>query len=302
MPAEFFDWKARQTIEAAHGDPETAGPLAAWAEDVKTNRWDEAAGLNVVFRVRGEAAYVHDSPAVRSAWVSRISTPADASEAVKGVSFLSGEEEPIARLHPMLSGVIGAQSSGAALVSFNNAAFESYGKSQSYNAPLGVQDAFRYTTALNRLLADPKRKVRIGDATVVFWSDRPEAGDAELAFASLLSEDAPATDPAEHAATISRVEHFLHAARSGALDDPLARAGQLAADGPQRLAVRVGIALGAGETGTVEIATTSSVRAKVKRVSGWPGREKLTRSPSPRRIWIRLASASSVPSHVTFTS
>ena len=53
MPAEFFDWKARQIIAAAHGDPDTAGPLAAWAEDVKTNRWDEAAGLGVLVAADG---------------------------------------------------------------------------------------------------------------------------------------------------------------------------------------------------------------------------------------------------------
>ena len=82
----------------------------------------------------------------------------------------------LARLHPQISGVVGANTSGAAIVSFNLDAFESYGKSQSYNAPVGTRDAFRYTTALNRLLADDARRVRIGDATVVFWSDRAEGG------------------------------------------------------------------------------------------------------------------------------
>ena len=95
---------------------------------------------------------------------------------VLGVSLVSGEEEELARLHPQISGVVGANTTGAAIVSFNLDAFESYGKSQSYNAPVGTRDAFRYTTALNRLLADDARRVRIGDATVVFWSDRPEGG------------------------------------------------------------------------------------------------------------------------------
>lgn len=52
--------------------------------------------------------------------------------------------------------VPGAQSSGAALVSFNAPAFESYGKEQSYNAPVGKYAEFAYTTALNYLLS--KRK------------------------------------------------------------------------------------------------------------------------------------------------
>ena len=53
-----------------------------------------------------------------------------------------------------IKGVIGAQSSGAALVSFNASAFESYGKEQSYNAPVGKYAEFAYTTALNYLLSE----------------------------------------------------------------------------------------------------------------------------------------------------
>ena len=108
-----------------------------------------------------------------------------------GVSLVNGEEEELARLHPQLSGVAGANTSGAAIVSFNKDAFESYGKSQSYNAPVGTRDAFRYTTALNRLLADGARRTRIGDATVVFWSDRASGADAEEMFRQIFGEDAP---------------------------------------------------------------------------------------------------------------
>ena len=68
----------------------------------------------------------------------------------------------------------GAQSSGASLVSFNAAAFESYGKTQSYNAPVGEPAAFAYTTALNALLADREHVQQIGDATVVYWSQNAE--------------------------------------------------------------------------------------------------------------------------------
>ena len=81
MPAEFFDWKARQIIAAAHGDPDTAGPLATWAEDVRTRRWDEAAGLGVLVAADGRlVAETHrgkplpDRP--NPAYVTRILDPA----------------------------------------------------------------------------------------------------------------------------------------------------------------------------------------------------------------------------------
>ena len=154
--------------------------LDAWKPEQAESlpNWEEAAGLNVVFRLRAREGYVHQSEAVRAAWLRSIAKEDTKDKPVRGVSLLTGEEEELARLHPQIKGVIGANTTGAAIVSFNLDAFESYGKSQSFNAPVGTRDAFRYTTALNRLLADDTRKVRIGDATVVFWSG-PGGEDAE---------------------------------------------------------------------------------------------------------------------------
>ena len=73
-------------------------------------------------------------------------------------------------VHPAIKNVAGAQSSGAALVSFNAPAFCSYGKEQSLNAPTGKYAAFAYTAALNYLLADRDHVFRVGDATVVCWA------------------------------------------------------------------------------------------------------------------------------------
>ena len=57
---------------------------------------------------------------------------------------VSGETQPIARLHPAIKGVWGAQTSGANIVSFNQRAFESYGKEgrQGENAPVGEATVF----------------------------------------------------------------------------------------------------------------------------------------------------------------
>jgi CRISPR-associated protein Csd1 len=191
-------------------DPRQAESLPNWAE---------AAGQNVVFKIRGREGYIHQSDAVREAWLRRANTRSEAEPPLRGVSLVSGEEEEIARLHPQISGVVGANTTGAAIVSFNLDAFESYGKSQSYNAPVGLRDAFRYTTALNRLLADDRRRVRIGDATVVFWTDQPAAADAEEFFRELFGEDIP--KDAEHQATIERLRAFLEAVRQGRLESSL---------------------------------------------------------------------------------
>lgn len=183
--------------------------------------WAEAAGMNVVFRLRGQHGYVHESERVRQAWLRRLDAGQNQEATLRGVSLISGQEEYLARLHPLISGVAGTNTTGAAIVSFNLNAFASYGKTQSYNAPLSVHEAFQYTTALNRLLSDDSHRVRIGDATVVFWTDRPDSKEAEEVFAALFAEEVPKEDSAESGKLIDRLRGFLKAARQGKLDDQI---------------------------------------------------------------------------------
>lgn len=145
-----------------------------------------------VFRIAGEHYFVHDDPAVVAFWSRHHAGDPDAP---RGECLVTGREEPIARVHePKIKGVLGAQTSGALLVSFNDAAYESFGKDQSFNAPVSAGVAFRYTNALNHLLGRNDRLVRLGDSTVVFWAERPVRLEE---FASEIWGDAP--PPAEDA-------------------------------------------------------------------------------------------------------
>ncbi len=173
--------------------------------------WEDVCDSNLVFRLRGERSYVHDSPALRQAWLEVVGKESDSQ---RGRSLLSGSVDDLARLHPSIKGVFGAQTTGAALASFNCAAFESYGKDQTFNAPISVADAFCYTTALNRLLADNRRRVRVGDATVVFWADRPTP--FEDFFGGAIAEPS-----AEDMKTNDRLRDFLERFKQGRLGDVL---------------------------------------------------------------------------------
>lgn len=102
-----------------------------------------------------------------------------------GRCLVTGKVAPVARLHPLLKGVRGAQSSGAALVSFNGSAFESYGKEQGDNAPVSEYVATAYGQALNYLLTDAAHHRMLGDTTVVFWADVEEN---ENGYAHFLAE------------------------------------------------------------------------------------------------------------------
>jgi CRISPR-associated protein Csd1 len=187
--------------------------LVRFLERWRPERFDEAPfradmlDANVMFRLNGEQGYIHQRPAARAL----IEAEAPDAGAHGAMCLISGEEAPIARLHPTIKGVDGAQTAGAALVSFNLDAFTSLGKDQGANAPTNQAAAFRYGTALNHLLArggGNRLRRPIGDATVVFWADASNAP----AVASLF---AVYSDPPSDAQQARKVGDELEAIASG---------------------------------------------------------------------------------------
>jgi CRISPR-associated protein Csd1 len=103
----------------------------------------------------------------------------------RGVCLVTGDiDTKVERLHPAIKGVRGGNTQGGALISFNLPAFNSYGKTQNFNAPVGKRAAFAYATALNVLLGkDSANKITIADSTIVFWSEKKSEGiDPEEIF------------------------------------------------------------------------------------------------------------------------
>ncbi|WP_405108034.1 type I-C CRISPR-associated protein Cas8c/Csd1 [Paenibacillus sp. FSL K6-1217] len=128
---------------------------------------------NFIFKLQGSDPFVHQTSEIITIWTS--SQREDKKGTVYGTCLISGEaNRPIARTHEIkIKGVADAQSMGASLVSFNFPALQSYGKEQSYNAPVSEEAAAGYAKALNHLLASRENRLRgVGDMTVVFWADR----------------------------------------------------------------------------------------------------------------------------------
>jgi len=119
-------------------------------------------------------AYIHQKKHVKKAWEDFYTKSINDEKPLVSQCLISGKTEPIARTHQLIKGVTHAQSAGASIVGFNDKAFFSYGKEQSYNAPISENSMFKYTTALNYLLSESKHRLQIGDSTVVFWADAPE--------------------------------------------------------------------------------------------------------------------------------
>ncbi|MEG2155925.1 MAG: type I-C CRISPR-associated protein Cas8c/Csd1 [Burkholderiaceae bacterium] len=181
----------------------SAPPLAALAAD---SAWSVLIDENPVvsFRLVGDAGLVCQRPAVLAAVVPE-------SEGDEGMCLITGGQGALERLHTSIKGVWGAQSSGANIVSFNYPAFESFGREQGGNAPVGKQAAFAYTTALNDLLAaDSPHRLQIGDSSTVVWAEH--ADELESAFPLLFGESA---DDPSHGVEAAR--KLLTAVNSGRL-------------------------------------------------------------------------------------
>lgn len=177
--------------------------------------WREALekNLNVVFHIEGSC-----DPSICDTIRPLTSVMSSKNEAVvNGLCLVTGDKSELLRLHAPIKNVQGTNTSGGALVSFNLPAFQSLGKTQNYNAPISESAAFAYTTGLNMLLRrDSPNKVRIGDATVVFWSQRESRAaeyDLETSFTSFFA-DPPKDDPDRG---VLAVKALYEAAHSGTI-------------------------------------------------------------------------------------
>lgn len=156
----------------------------------------KAGSVKITFRVSSTPYHtVVDSPAVIEAIDRKFGSSDGTSDSTSvGTCLVSGMQNvPIALTHPVIKGVRGAQTSGAAIVSFNKDAFNSYGKEQSINAAVEKNIATQYVKILNNLTAsNSKQCIQIGDATTVFWAKKESFFEKSF---SMFFQEARKDDP-----------------------------------------------------------------------------------------------------------
>ena len=135
-------------------------------------------GCNMTFRLQGQPDLICQSKAIQSYLKHQLETPSKTENSVESICLVTGKRLPIARLHQPISGVNAKPSPFA---SINLDAFESYGKTQGYGFPVSETAMFEYTTALNTLLKSNNR-FRLGDVSVVCWSEKPSQKEQEIPF------------------------------------------------------------------------------------------------------------------------
>lgn len=175
--------------------------------------WAEMLDKNIVFRLDGTREFIHDRPAVKNAWLKYLWAEKDVQ---KGTCLITGQKDvPIPSIHAAIKGVPGAQAFGAALISFNFDSARSFGKKQNLNAPICDHAAFAYTTALNHLLSSrSRRKLQVGDTTIVFWTDAPTKAEDFFGLALGGKE-------AEDKGMVKELEQYLDAATQGSYPDEI---------------------------------------------------------------------------------
>lgn len=175
----------------ASWNPQSAEENAALAPE-----WEEILkGGNLVFCMDG--VYAQDVPEIAQAWDKAYASD---ERAERGRCLVTGQEAPIAILHPSIKGVVGAQPSGASVVSFNAPSLESYGKEerdkqgQGRNAPVSTYAAFAYGEALNYLLREKDYHCRLGDTTLIYWAEGAEAEYSSAMFGMMFNDDMEQND------------------------------------------------------------------------------------------------------------
>ena len=176
---------------------------------------------NGVFRLRGHSIDVHKEPEIVEWWRKEGEgkwTDDGKHTEKKGICLISGHYDTIARLHePAIRGVVNASSIGAKIVSFKCDAFQSYGKEQGENAPISADVAHKYACGLNFLLSQDLQRTRIGDATVVFWTDAPKerAGMYNYFAAASIAGLSYLKEKAQDMALVATVNDWLSKIAAG---------------------------------------------------------------------------------------
>lgn len=146
-------------------------------------------GVNTTFKLLGEDGLILSCESVRQYQTELASQPEDPNP-YRSLCLVSGNEDYITRIHNQTP-IFGGQSTGK-LVNFQrNVGFDSYGKQHAYNAPIGLTTHLTYTTALNTLIRGTTNKVVLAGSTLLFWSDKDNWLEDDLAGFITLDKDDP---------------------------------------------------------------------------------------------------------------
>ncbi len=180
--AEFMRAR-RDACATSTGEP-TVRAVAAFLADMQVGDLllppDFDPKENVTFRVDGIRPI--DLQSVRAFWEY---APGASVTTEPMQCLICGNIRPAVKVLPIqYKGIPGGQSSGAALISFNASAFDSYGLDTSVGAPTCEECGWRFSNSLNELLQGEQTHLRIDPVVYIFWTRKPLG----ISWANILTD------------------------------------------------------------------------------------------------------------------
>lgn len=162
----------------------------------------ENMGRNFSFRLDGDDRLIAEKSEL---YADMLATTQDDES---GVCLITGRRGPLVRL-TAATPVPGSQATASLVSMQKNQGYDSYGKSQAFNAPISKEAEFAYTSALKNLLGKESRnKKTVGDRTYLFWGtgENTCVSDVEDSFLSFLGFGADKDgDPNEHVGKVQKL-------------------------------------------------------------------------------------------------
>lgn len=162
---------------------------ASWPECLKI------LSCNMTFSLVGDTVPIPCRKAIQDHVRTTISQAMTSNEEEQNVDkvfancLITGNYGEIARTH----GRTPIDKDTKSLVAFQkNSGYDSFGKEQCFNAPVCKSAEFAYTTGLNTLLKSRGQRIRVGDATTIFWSEKSSALEKDAYF---FFSEPPKDDP-----------------------------------------------------------------------------------------------------------
>lgn len=183
-----------------------------WEECKKSNG-------NFSFILNAEMDLIAQAPAVKAYQKSLTAQNDDiedsGAENIVGTCLITGEKSLIARLHTATP-ISGAKSIAKFVGFQKNSGYDSFGKEQSYNAPVSVNAMNAYTKALKYLIKTKDNHFRLGEDTVIFWAEKENKEyDFEGVFSDFFSKDFDSDDPDK---SVKEVKNLFAAIYTGKVE------------------------------------------------------------------------------------
>ncbi|MEZ5457650.1 MAG: type I-C CRISPR-associated protein Cas8c/Csd1 [Lysobacteraceae bacterium] len=190
-PADYIEWQIGETR------PRTDSDVQAWWRTWRENDKNSKSKATKSLQAKKPSKESKDGVSMRCFLTGSLGTPLSRHRPITGLPGANGK----------------INSFGDPVVSFDKAAFCSYGLKASANAAIEVVAAQRYVDGLNDLIRNHSRK--LANALVVHWfkDSVPEADDP------LDWLEGTQTDAQVEASAQSRARDLLDAIRSGARPD-----------------------------------------------------------------------------------